>query len=199
MINFRVLIQILCSYVTLPLYALVTQVTEPRCQISQFRFGSSEIVAFSHMLELKQMGSTMKPTIFNERVASALRNWHHTARKHIKQNKGSMTPLSSRPTTPSHHMSPVHLLRHYRSEIDSIHTSPRRSNFDMDQLGNESSPTHLHQSDGSSLYHNPNTEHGTVDRERAVQLASVPQPTTRVQHQIDIVPKDFSFETKSGV
>ncbi|KAI3427679.1 MLO-like protein [Psidium guajava] len=169
-ITMGVVIQILCSYVTLPLYALVTQ-----------------------------MGSTMKPTIFNERVAAALRNWHHTARKHIKQNKGSMTPLSSRPTTPSHHMSPVHLLRHYRSEISSIHTSPRRSNFDTDQLCNESSPTHLHHSDGSSLSYYPNTEHGTFNRERAVQLASVPQLTTRVQHPVDIVPKDFSLERKSRV
>lgn len=72
-ISMGVLIQILCSYVTLPLYALVTQ-----------------------------MGSSMKPTIFNERVATALRNWHHTAKKNIKQNNNgsvSGTPLSSRPTT----------------------------------------------------------------------------------------------------
>lgn len=151
------------------------------------------------ILELKQMGSTMKPTIFNERVAMALRNWHQTAKKHIKQNKGSTTPMSSRPTTPSHHMSPVHLLRNYRSEIDSYHTSPRRSNFDADQLNNESpSPTHFHQGDGSSFYNNPSMEHGTVDRERAVQLASIPQPTTQVQHEIDIVPKDFSFKRSSG-
>lgn len=170
-ISMGVLIQILCSYVTLPLYALVTQ-----------------------------MGSTMKPTIFNDRVATALRNWHHSAKKHIKQNKGSVTPMSSRPATPSHHMSPVHLLRHYRSEMDSMHTSPRLSNFDVDQHDNESpSPTHLHQGEGSSFHHNPNTEQGAVDRERAVQLASIPQPTSRVQHEIeiDIVPKDFSFETKS--
>ncbi|XP_030451672.1 MLO-like protein 6 [Syzygium oleosum] len=169
-VTMGVLIQILCSYVTLPLYALVTQ-----------------------------MGSTMKPTIFNERVAMALRNWHQTAKKHIKQNKGSTTPMSSRPTTPSHHMSPVHLLRNYRSEIDSYHTSPRRSNFDADQLNNESpSPTHFHQGDGSSLYNNPSMEHGTVDRERAVQLASIPEPTTQVQHEIDIAPKDFSFDRRSG-
>ncbi|KAL0436885.1 UNVERIFIED_CONTAM: MLO-like protein 6 [Sesamum radiatum] len=111
-ITMGVLIQILCSYVTLPLYALVTQ-----------------------------MGSTMKPTIFNERVATALRNWHHTAKKHIKQSKHSAptTPLSSRPATPSHGMSPVHLLRHYKSEMtDSLETSPRKSNYDMDQWESES-------------------------------------------------------------
>ncbi|KAL6575835.1 MLO-like protein 12 [Orobanche hederae] len=80
------------------------------------------------------MGSTMKPTIFNERVAAALRNWHHTAKKQVKQtNKHSApgTPMSSRPATPgSHGMSPVHLLRgHYRSELMEI---PRKSNFDVD-------------------------------------------------------------------
>ncbi|RVW39808.1 MLO-like protein 6 [Vitis vinifera] len=66
-ISMGVIVQILCSYVTLPLYALVTQ-----------------------------MGSTMKPTIFNDRVAKALRNWHHAARKHIKQSKQSsaVTPVS---------------------------------------------------------------------------------------------------------
>ncbi|RVW98720.1 MLO-like protein 6 [Vitis vinifera] len=110
-ISMGVIVQILCSYVTLPLYALVTQ-----------------------------MGSTMKPTIFNDRVAKALRNWHHAARKHIKQSKQSSavtpvssragTPFSSRPGTPLHGMSPVHLLRHHRSELDSVQTSPRMSNFD---------------------------------------------------------------------
>ncbi|KAG5566766.1 hypothetical protein RHGRI_002340 [Rhododendron griersonianum] len=98
------------------------------------------------------MGSTMKPTIFNEKVATALRNWHHTAKKHIKQNRQSgftTTPMSSRPATPSHHLSPVHLLRHYRSEIDSsVQNTPRRSNFDVDHWGADTdgspSPSHRH-------------------------------------------------------
>ncbi|KAK1409907.1 hypothetical protein QVD17_36436 [Tagetes erecta] len=79
-ITMGVSIQILCSYVTLPLYALVTQ-----------------------------MGSTMRPTIFNDRVANALQKWHRGARKKIKENKKS-----------SHAgLSPVHLLGHYKSNIDS--------------------------------------------------------------------------------
>ncbi|XWS28420.1 hypothetical protein CRYUN_Cryun25bG0067300 [Craigia yunnanensis] len=124
-ISMGVLIQILCSYVTLPLYALVTQ-----------------------------MGSNMKPTIFNDRVATALRNWHHTAKKHVKQNKGSVTPFSSRQNTPSHHTSPVHLLNNYRSEMDSLHTSPRRSNFDIEQWDTDfSSPFHPNYGDGSSSHH----------------------------------------------
>ncbi|KMZ56963.1 MLO-like protein 6 [Zostera marina] len=97
-----VLIQILCSYVTLPLYALVTQ-----------------------------MGSNMKPVIFNERVAAGLKYWHSTARKHIKENRksGSVTPLSSTPATPVSGYSPVHLLKHTRNGsdgyLDSINTSQR--------------------------------------------------------------------------
>lgn len=76
----------------------------------------------------------MKPAIFDERVAVALKNWHQTAKKHVKRNKGSVsgTPYSSQPGTPSHNMSPVHLLRNYRSEMESVHTSPRRSNFEYD-------------------------------------------------------------------
>ncbi|KAK7252434.1 hypothetical protein RIF29_36367 [Crotalaria pallida] len=58
------------------------------------------------------MGSTMKPTIFSDRVAKALKNWHHTARKHVRHNKvsshsGVNTPLSSYPTTPTHGMYPT--------------------------------------------------------------------------------------------
>ncbi|XP_022847428.1 MLO-like protein 6 [Olea europaea var. sylvestris] len=127
-ISMGVLIQILCSYVTLPLYALVTQ-----------------------------MGSTMRPTIFNDRVAAALRNWHHKAKKHVKQNKsGAVTTMSSRPTTPTHGTSPLHLLSHYRSEIEinAHQISPRKSNYDIDHSDTLRlpSPTHFHQGSGSSMY-----------------------------------------------
>lgn len=103
-ISMGVLVQILCSYVTLPLYALVTQ-----------------------------MGSNMKPTIFNEKVAKALRTWHQTARKQIKKNRhsGSITPISSRPSTPTHGSSPVHLLRYYKKEADSLPVSPRSPNYNV--------------------------------------------------------------------
>ncbi|PON80413.1 Mlo-related protein [Trema orientale] len=185
-ITMGVLIQILCSYVTLPLYALVTQ-----------------------------MGSTMKPTIFNERVATALRNWHHSAKKHIKQNRaGSVTPLSSRPTTPSHHMSPVHLLRHYRSEVDSLQNSPRRSNFDTPERWDTDSPSPSHHyqqhrlaiTDGSSS-HQHQIELGHVDHhDRFANEAgpaaqtTVPtqqQPQPGLQHQINVEKRDFSFERPS--
>ena len=155
----------------------------------------------------EQMGSTMKPTIFNERVAAALRNWHHTAKKHIKQNKGSVTPMSSRPTTPSHHMSPVHLLRYHRNEMDSVQTSPRRSNFDIEHWETDSpSPSHRHRAgDGSSSYHhNHQMEQGYVENDRngsEVNLGRVPPipQTSRTQHEIDVGPKDFSFDKRTSV
>ncbi|XP_007015436.2 PREDICTED: MLO-like protein 6 [Theobroma cacao] len=172
-ISMGVLVQILCSYVTLPLYALVTQ-----------------------------MGSNMKPTIFNERVATALRKWHHTAKKHIKQNKGSGTPFSSRPNTPSHHTSPVHLLRNYRSEMDSLHTSPRRSNFDIEHWDTDSpSPSHPNYGDGSSSHHhNFMAEQVQLDYDRdVVNEPSSSEQHERTQHEINIGPKEFSFDRRTSV
>ncbi|KAJ0967107.1 hypothetical protein J5N97_024024 [Dioscorea zingiberensis] len=117
-ITMGILIQVLCSYVTLPLYALVAQ-----------------------------MGSNMKTSIFTERVAVALRKWHQTARKHLKENRrsGNNTPMSiSRPMTPSHGLSPEHLLRYYQSEVDSIQASPMRHNSDGANFDHKNSPFPSH-------------------------------------------------------
>ncbi|KAG6402289.1 hypothetical protein SASPL_139167 [Salvia splendens] len=75
-ITMGVTIQVLCSYVTLPLYALVTQ-----------------------------MGSSVKPVIFSQRVASALRTWRQRASKRLRQRRqsGGSTPADGG-------ASPVHLL-----------------------------------------------------------------------------------------
>lgn len=175
-ISMGVIIQILCSYVTLPLYALVTQ-----------------------------MGSTMKPTIFHERVATALRNWHHTAKKNIKHNKhsGLATPMSSRPTTPSHGTSPAYLLRYYRSDMDSLQASPRRSNLDMEhwETDGSPSPSHPHHGDGSSSHHNQLHQGTSLEHDRDIsapsssQVVPLPQPTLH-QHEIDVVRKEFSFDRR---
>ncbi|CAH8362151.1 unnamed protein product [Eruca vesicaria subsp. sativa] len=69
-------VQILCSYVTLPLYALVIQ-----------------------------MGTRMKPTVFNQRVAKMLKKWHHTAHKETQQQG-----RHSESNTPTHGSSLIHLL-----------------------------------------------------------------------------------------
>ncbi|KAI8573704.1 hypothetical protein RHMOL_Rhmol01G0297400 [Rhododendron molle] len=164
------------------------------------------------------MGSTMKPTIFNERVATALRNWHHTAKKHIKQNRqsGFTTPMSSRPATPSHHLSPVHLLRHYRSEIDSsVQNTPRRSNFDFDHWGADTdgspSPSHRHHrygggrgdGDGSSSNRHQQVEMGRMEDIESREVPQLEPSSSRVaplpQHEIDIgVPNDFSFDKRTN-
>ncbi|XP_057784583.1 MLO-like protein 6 [Salvia miltiorrhiza] len=83
-ITMGVTIQVLCSYVTIPLYALVTQ-----------------------------MGSSLKPVIFSQRVASALRTWHQRASKRLKQRRqsGSSTPVDGG-------ASPVHLLREHKKYND---------------------------------------------------------------------------------
>lgn len=90
----------------------------------------------------KQMGSKMKPTIFNERVATALRKWHQTARKNLRENRksGSITPLStSRPTTPKNSFAQIYRLQHLPSDLESQPDSSRNYNFDRDHLEIEES------------------------------------------------------------
>lgn len=106
-----------------------------------------------------QMGSTMKPTIFNDRVAAALKNWHHIAKKHTKQGRlsGSNTPMSSRPQTPTHGMSPVHLLHNYpNSSGDGYHSNFEHEHWDPEnqlrsprhrEIMNESPPRYAESSD----------------------------------------------------
>ncbi|KAK4789109.1 hypothetical protein SAY86_020428 [Trapa natans] len=105
-ISTGVLVQFLCSYITLPLYALVTQ-----------------------------MGSTMKPTIFNDRVAMALRKWHKGAKKNVRESRrgASVTPPSSQPTTPSHHTQLTWWHRRSTS-VDSFQSSPRKSSYDVEAV-----------------------------------------------------------------
>ncbi|XAR59770.1 hypothetical protein NMG60_11015734 [Bertholletia excelsa] len=172
-ISMGVLIQILCSYVTLPLYALVTQ-----------------------------MGSTMKPTIFNEKVATALRNWHQTAKKNIKhqrQSGQSFTPMSSRPTTPSHHLSPIHLLRHYRNEMGGSHNSPRRSsNFNIDHWDTDhGSPSPSHSLPLHGGYDSSSSHHHRRSTEQ--ESPQPPQAEAGVQqHEINVRSRDFSFDQRTG-
>ncbi|XP_031401623.1 MLO-like protein 8 [Punica granatum] len=82
----------LCSYITLPLYALVTQ-----------------------------MGSCMKKSIFDEQTSKALKKWHMTVRKK-QLGKGGKSPTrtlgeSTAPTTPStvHSGSTGHRLQRFKT------------------------------------------------------------------------------------
>ncbi|KAK1277000.1 MLO-like protein 6 [Acorus gramineus] len=68
-------VQFLIGYVTLPLYALVSQ-----------------------------MGSSMKETIFTENVSKALKNWHNTAKENLESKKLSQeTSLSLMSSPPLRH------------------------------------------------------------------------------------------------
>ncbi|CAJ1976774.1 unnamed protein product [Sphenostylis stenocarpa] len=155
-----VLTQVLCSYVTLPLYALVTQ-----------------------------MGSTMKPTIFNDNVAAALKKWHHSAKNHVKHNKDSAsnTPFSSRPGTPTHGMSPVHLLHKHPRHSDSPVVSPRAYNYENDQWDVEGSYSPSH--------HARDHNHGETMQMQppAAELPPSGLDPIRDQHEISIALSEFSF------
>ncbi|KAG5375484.1 hypothetical protein IGI04_040080 [Brassica rapa subsp. trilocularis] len=177
-ISIGLIVQFLCSYVTLPLYALVTQ-----------------------------MGSKMKPTVFNERVAVALKSWHHTAKKQIKHGRTSesTTPFSSRPATPTHGSSPIHLLRnvHKRSrsadESFANSLSPRRnSDFDTWDVESQQEP-----SSSSIKYHSRFREEDSEKKKAsssssssssAVELPPGPG-IIRTQHEISTISlRDFSFK-----
>ncbi|KAK4836668.1 hypothetical protein QYF36_025977 [Acer negundo] len=171
-ISMGILIQILCSYVTMPLYALVTQ-----------------------------MGTTMKPTIFNDRVAAALKNWHHSAKKNTKHLHGrhseSNTPFSSRPQTPTRGVSPVHLLHGYgKGSLDT--PSPARSSF-QDRWDPESqrSPRHYHANDS---HHGEGSGSVISEQEMVIQESTTintqlpPGPgPIRTQPEIHNTSSGFSF------
>ncbi|KAK7277313.1 hypothetical protein RIF29_18464 [Crotalaria pallida] len=158
-----VVVQFLCSYVTLPLYALVTQ-----------------------------MGSSMKHTIFNERVAAALKNWHHTAKKHVKdtkhsENSATVTPFSSRPTTPTHGLSPVHLLHRHLGRSDSALTSPRTSNYENEEWDIEA---------GSASPSKHTIGEGDQTEMQVLEPHSSTQLPISSQHEIGSSFSDFSFEKR---
>ncbi|XP_057470318.1 MLO protein homolog 1-like [Actinidia eriantha] len=123
-------LQFVCSYITFPLYALVTQ-----------------------------MGSHMKRAIFEEQTAKALKNWHKAAKERKKLRKAggadqSVSGFMSGENTPSHGSSPMHLLHKYKSstgvEGESVPNSPRSYLSDTELSETEISnhgganATHLH-------------------------------------------------------
>lgn len=77
-----VVVQSVCSYVTLPLYALVTQ-----------------------------MGSHMKKAKSQQQIANALKRWQQKAKKNQKIRRNSYSGLQRGSTTASHGSSPLYLLQ----------------------------------------------------------------------------------------
>ncbi|OAY61010.1 MLO protein homolog 1 [Manihot esculenta] len=118
-----VALQFLCSYITFPLYALVTQ-----------------------------MGSHMKKAIFEEQTAKALKKWQKAARERNKLRKptataevstGFMSPDQT--STPSRGTSPMHLLHKYKNnysvELESVVTSPRASCHSETEMSETEGPS----------------------------------------------------------
>ncbi|XP_057776267.1 MLO protein homolog 1-like isoform X2 [Salvia miltiorrhiza] len=97
-------LQIVSSYITFPLYTLVTQ-----------------------------MGSNMKKSIFEEQTSKALKKWHQAAKQRNKQRKGiaDNSSIMSGDSTPNR-SSPIHLLHNYTlrsnapdGDRDAFPVSPR--------------------------------------------------------------------------
>ncbi|XP_048128985.1 MLO protein homolog 1-like [Rhodamnia argentea] len=123
-----VVLQFVCSYITFPLYALVTQ-----------------------------MGSHMKKAIFEEQTARALKNWQRAARERkkqrqkegdqsVSQHSGFMSPDQ----TPSRGSSPLHLLHKHNhnsstNDLESVLNSPRSytSETELSDYEGPPPPTHF--------------------------------------------------------
>lgn len=110
--NFRLIIvrvclgatvQVMCSYITLPLYALVSQ-----------------------------MGSHMKRSIFDEQTSKALKNWHRAVKRKHKKAPGSLTASASVVTSPSA-TPPHHLFHSRTFGNSSRSHSPSRISYMSDQ------------------------------------------------------------------
>ncbi|XP_021902653.1 MLO protein homolog 1-like [Carica papaya] len=122
-----VLIQIICSYSTFPLYALVTQ-----------------------------MGTHMKKAIFEEQTSRALKKWQKAAKEKRKLRKaGDNSSMNlSGENTPSQGTSPLHLLHKHMTrsstqpDIESVMSSPRSpyvSDTDLSDLDEPTPARFLHQ------------------------------------------------------
>lgn len=65
-----------------------------------------------------QMGSNMKTTIFDERVADSLKKWHKGAKRNVRRNKRTSSDPPTGQSTPLEGSSPIHLLHKYQSPED---------------------------------------------------------------------------------
>lgn len=95
---------VLCSYITLPLYALVTQ-----------------------------MGSTMKKSIFDAQTSKALKKWHNTVKKkhgvklgksNVRTRDGSTTDSTVHSTSP--------MLHRYKTTGHSTHNDNEQDDYQSD-------------------------------------------------------------------
>ncbi|KAK8995554.1 hypothetical protein V6N11_075825 [Hibiscus sabdariffa] len=108
---------LLCSYITLPLYALVTQ-----------------------------MGSHMKKSIFDEQTSKALKNWHMAAKKRRGNARKSPTRVLGGSASPSSTLhSPKRSLRRFKTTGHSTRSSYTIEDHNLSDLEAEPltpAPTH---------------------------------------------------------
>lgn len=133
----------------------------------------------------------MKPTVFNERIGTALKKWHHTAKSETKHGRHSEsnTPFSSRPTTPTHGSSPIHLLHNFNTRsVESYPNSPspRYASHHEHQFWD---PESQRQEAETSTHHSL----GQESSEKNPVLASVELPPIKTSQSL----KDFSFKRGS--
>ncbi|CAN7057951.1 unnamed protein product [Brassica oleracea var. botrytis] len=120
---------ILCSYVTLPLYALVIQ-----------------------------MGTRMKPTVFNQRVFKMLKKWHHTAQEETYHGRHSES------NTLHHGSSPIHLLHNSNNRSgESFPNPPPSSHSDHHDHRQFYDPESRHQAPESSTHHSTSHESASIE------------------------------------
>lgn len=146
-----------------------------------------------------QMGSTMRPTIFNDRVAKALKHWHNTARRNAKENKqsNSVTPFTSRPATPEHGTSPIRLLRSYQQHSLDSPMAPGGSRVPSEQwaltVGSYSPSPHIHD-EGDDSHRNRNSNVMEPDEQDLHPTpGTVELQRTGTQHIIDVTSSEFTF------
>lgn len=112
-----VAVQVLCSYITLPLYALVSQ-----------------------------MGSNMKKSIFDDQMSKALKSWHKAAVKRNKNEKSGKstrtTPSVSPMQSPVHPLHRFQTTGHSAHLSFTSRTNSRRyAENDISDIEDEDSPT----------------------------------------------------------
>lgn len=125
----------------------------------------------------------MKPIIFSEQVASALRAWHLTARKRLKQGQrsGSTTPVHGGTT-------PVHRLRGHRN-YDNINKG-RIGGGGVGGGGTSASPGHRDIDDKTK-----NGRHlGEIESDGEEYNS-----TKGAQLEVEISSRDFSFRNRQNI
>ncbi|XP_022769423.1 MLO protein homolog 1-like [Durio zibethinus] len=137
-------LQILCSYITFPLYALVTQ-----------------------------MGSHMKRSIFEEQTAKALKNWQKAAKKRNKKKTAEggsvgnshVSVSESGEATPSQGTSPLHLLHNHTHRSSTHQTEQLQDSVLNSPISNYSYPSDPDLSDIEDSTHAPPPDSRPLDHQ----------------------------------